>query len=179
MIFCYHSISLLFRNADPCTWTECGKIHHSVLIKCGDNWARSNFQLWYTGRSYAIIASALTRKLHFVKKKKFFVWCRNFFCYLHLYDNIFLFRFLWEIPKSFFIPQIVKRTKVVVPRIMNNWKLSKKLAHILDFTRMSNWHFPSFLKLWRKNLNHQIKVHILRFILSGTPMKTENLIPQR
>ena len=79
MIFCYHSISLLFRNADPCTWTECGKIHHSVLIKCGDNWARSNFQLWYTGRSYAIIASALTRKLHFVKKKKILRVMQKFF----------------------------------------------------------------------------------------------------
>ena len=71
MIFCYHSINLFFRNAYPCTWSECGKIHHSVLIKFGDKWARSNLQLWYTGRSYAIIASALTLKLHFVKKKFF------------------------------------------------------------------------------------------------------------
>ena len=66
MIFCYHSINLFFRNAYPCTWRD-----HSVLIKFGDKWARSTLQLWYTGRGYAIIASALTLKLHFVKKKFF------------------------------------------------------------------------------------------------------------
>ena len=99
--FCYHSINLFFRNAYPCTWIECRIIHHSVLIKFGDKWAKSNLQLWYIGRSYAIIASALTLKLHFVKKQNSSYDAENFFCILHFYDNIFLFRKKETYPRAF------------------------------------------------------------------------------
>ena len=143
--FCYHSINLFFRNAYPCTWIECRIIHHSVLIKFGDKWAKSNLQLWYIGRSYAIIASALTLKLHFVKKQNSSYDAENFFCILHFYDNIFLFRFLWDIPKSLFMPHIVKRTRW---SFWGYWTTGSFRKNLHIFWTSRGWAIDSFRASW-------------------------------
>ena len=80
----------------------------------------------------------------------------------------------------FFIPQIVKRTKVVVPRIMNNWSFRKNLHKF--WTSLGEQLTPSeFVATMLKNLEASdksayTKVHFKQKLLEnyGDELVTSN-----